>query len=291
MNPTSSFAKALNVAADVLAETGLHHIPATRTWNVKVTPGKMIRDQKSRPEKFFEWVAKTDQELRNLSQSTNKRRYLGIAPDEIVASGSLHCAGRCRPPDLNASLVKVFRFGSFNDTPADVYEALQPALKLATRLMTDSRLISFWATLLLGDREFDEGFQGVHFASDLERSIPQRLPHRVSVTPEAVKHTMSYLNRLGDHVNFSWNDLETNSEDSITFGQKANFIEHGLWLPHNAGSGLSLEANGLNLGRWQTSPTLIHGNKRVSCNSLEISYDGKTNCGSAIPRHSYGVEV
>jgi hypothetical protein len=48
-------------------------------------------------------------------------------------------------------MLKIFRIENFNDTPVDVYGALQPALKLASRFMVGKRLLSFWATLAVGD--------------------------------------------------------------------------------------------------------------------------------------------
>jgi hypothetical protein len=157
-----------------------------------------------------------------------------------VSSGSLQCVP-CRQSDLDTKLLKIFRFENFDDTPADVYDAIQPALKLATGIMTDRRLLPFWATLAAGEREFDKKLE-----SDYYKSLAERLTHRVLLTPDEENVASWYLDRLGDHTHFSWKELETGSVGTFTFGQKLN-PEHDLWLPQ------CNDTNGLNLGVWQSS--------------------------------------
>jgi hypothetical protein len=157
-----------------------------------------------------------------------------------VSSGSLQCVP-CHPSDLDAKVLKIFRIENFNDTPADVYDVLQPALKLATRFMTDRRLLIFWATLAVGNREFDHSLESGYF-----RSVSERLPRRASLTPDVENAAWFYLDRLGDHIHFSWNDMETYTSDTFMFGRKVN-TEQGLW---------HIRCNGtknINLGFWHSS--------------------------------------
>jgi len=237
---TSPLAKTLDVATKTLAGTDLHRIPAKKSVQVKETPGKLIADRKFSSDMFFGAVASSESDMRSLSHITGKRKYIGISPEEIVASGSLQCLP-CRPSNLDGLLLKVFRFENFNDTPADVYSILQPALILATRFMTDRRLLPFWATLAVGEREFDESLE-----SGDERSLAERLPRRVSLNPQVESNAWWRLERLGDHIHFSWNDLETSEIGTFTFGRKLT-PEHDLWLPQCNGT------NNLNLGFWQSS--------------------------------------
>jgi hypothetical protein len=109
-------------------------------------------------------------------------------------------------------------------------------MKLATWFITDRRLLPFRATLAAGEREFDDSIE-----SGDEISLAERLPRRVPLNPQVESNTWWRLERLRDHIHFSWNDMETNEIGTFMFGRKLT-PEHDLWLPQCNGT------NDLNLG-------------------------------------------
>lgn len=207
--------------------------------HIRETPGKLIADGKLGVDLFFKYVAQGTYEARSI---TGQRKYVGVEPEEIVSLDSLQCVP-CRPPDLDIQMLKIFRIENFNDTPADVYGTLQPALKLASRFMVGKRLLSFWATLDVGDQEWDNGLK-----SGNSTSFSDRLPRRVNLTPSA----SAMLSRLRSSKPPSTEPQSPQSpEDNSTQTKIAGFVpvlekkgQEKVAAQEEGGSGRDWEASG-----------------------------------------------
>ena len=81
-------------------------------------------------------------------------RRLGFDPEELVRSGALECHP-CRPNDLVNPIHKLFRFSNFTNCDAGIYEALKPALRLASLWISHPSCRSFFTTVMFGQRTID----------------------------------------------------------------------------------------------------------------------------------------
>ena len=200
-------------AVKAFQDASITREPLTRTVKLQATPTKYYADDRMPPDRI---MLDRFTEVTTPGNATvlGKRKAAGFSAEELVAAGALQC-NPCRQNNLRTPIAKVFRIENFTDIPTQVYtEVLAPALRLATMFLSDKRVMQFWATLAFGDRVRDKRW------SWNTGSFVTRIPSLVQMTEERFLATAQLLDRLGDTVNFSFRDIES---ERMMFG-----LEQGL---------------------------------------------------------------
>ena len=118
---------------------------------------------------------------------------IGWNPEELIKCGVIE-EKNVKPNDLTGDIHPLFAYDHWIDTPKEVYDAWAPAMRLATKFITEPFAMKYWTTLLFGKREqitFNEMY-------GLGR---QAIEDWVDVTPEKFIYASDYLDNLGRNHN------------------------------------------------------------------------------------------
>lgn len=125
---------------------------------------------------------------------------------ELRAAGilELSCA---RPSDLDNPIHPIFRHGNFYRLPVASYNALAPALRLASLLITEVHCLEWWVSVLHGPRLPIPG-------------VGKRHGVLLSVDPITTSHlhtTRSFLLNLANHITFRF---KSQGEEHHAYGMQ-----------------------------------------------------------------------
>ena len=176
----------------------------------------------------------------------DRARYYGHIQEKTTAgfqAEDLISHGALGSPDCASSSLEdivlihpLFRLQNFHDCTAEIYQAMTPALQLASLFLTTSACLQLQSTILYGQGEnsglFSFGRQGDY----------ERIKEPCQVTPERYDAIQKYYWELADHVRFyfsttlqpdSWactcvTDLSGTSRPSQTPGR--NMTDHIIQL-------------------------------------------------------------
>lgn len=122
-------------------------------------------------------------------------RSMGLA--QLNMYGALEVPN-LRPMDLNNPLHPIFDYKNWKDTPLTLWEGIHPALRLATRFITETRVLEWWAKIACA-RKID----------DPENPVfgPQRYDDSFRMTRDNARTTKEDLEELAGCILFSWADV------------------------------------------------------------------------------------
>lgn len=143
----------------------------------------------------------------------------GFVPAELIANNAIDLPSSI-PIDhacsnLDNNIHPLFRKENFRENAHDIYPCLIPALRLATKLLTDRVVSLFWHTACFGKREIDstlpKSFDGHH---------ARRIREPVGWTPKGAKEVAKLLNTLSDDLTM---DFTSNFDYPVD-----RYAEHGI---------------------------------------------------------------
>ena len=103
------------------------------------------------PESLFHLSKKWETQFGTHSINGKAIRYR-FAAKELLSKGAIDILD-CQPSNLSGEIHPLFQRDNFDDCPDRVYDQLLPGLQLATRFITSSKLLQYWITITLGERE------------------------------------------------------------------------------------------------------------------------------------------
>ena len=107
-----------------------------------------------------------------LDKNSKLKRH-GFRPEELIRSGALDLED-CRPSNLDNPIHPIFDSSRFDECPDHIYEEITPALRLASKFLTEPVCCQFWVTLAKGERVVDAEMSSRlgHEAHRIRRNVP-----------------------------------------------------------------------------------------------------------------------
>ena len=124
-----------------------------------------------------------------LDQKSKLKRH-GFRPEQLIWGGALDLED-CRPSSLDNPIHSIFDASRFDECPDHIYEQMVPALRLASKFLTEPICCQFWVTLAKGQRSLDE-----EMSSRLGRDA-YRIRRNVPLTEENVSSVIDLINSHG----------------------------------------------------------------------------------------------
>lgn len=134
-------------------------------------------------------VDKRKRETGLLDQKSKLKRH-GFRPEQLIWGGALDLED-CRPSSLDNQVHPIFDASRFDECPDHIYEQMGPALRLASKFLTEPICCQFWVTLAKGERMLDE-----EMSSRLGRDA-YRIRRNAPLTEENVKNVIDLINSHG----------------------------------------------------------------------------------------------
>jgi len=151
------------------------------------------------PQRIFDakhkWEANPEMNNRFWLTNSGERVHFGFKAEELISAKALSLDHRpIRPNNLEVPIHPLFHLDHWNNTPDDIYEFLEPALRLATMFLSQERCMRWWCIMLLGEREPDMS-EIANFARPA-----QRIRAPVPITPGNSLTAIEYLREKGEEV-------------------------------------------------------------------------------------------
>lgn len=143
----------------------------------------------------------------------------GFVPSELIANNAIDLPSSIplneALSNLDNDIHPLFRMENFKENARDIYPCLKPALRLASKLLTERVVSLFWHTACFGKREID---------SDLPKSFDGHLARRIREpvhwTPKGDEKVRDLLSTLAEDLTI---DFTSKFEYPVD-----RYAEHGI---------------------------------------------------------------
>ena len=169
-------------------------------------------------------VDKRKRETGVLDKNSKLKRH-GFRPEELIQRGALDLED-CRPPSLDNQIHPIFDISRFDECPDHIYEQMEPALRLASKFLTEPVCCQFWVTLAKGARVLDEDL-----SSRLGREA-FRIRRNVDLTEENVSSVVDLINSHGRRrlVHFVFRSRPNVGIDDTQLGTQHTICDYKVGL-------------------------------------------------------------
>ena len=169
-------------------------------------------------------VDKRKRETGLLDQKSKLKRH-GFRPEQLIWGGALDLED-CRPSSLDNQIHPIFDASRFDECPDHIYEQMEPALRLASKFLTEPVCCQFWVTLAKGERMLDE-----EMSSRLGRNA-YRIRRNAPLTEENVKSVIDLINRHGRRrlVHFVFRPRPCVGPDDTQLGTQHTICDYKVGL-------------------------------------------------------------
>ena len=116
--------------------------------------------------------------------------FYGFKPQELNEKGAIALRD-CRLSNLYNDIHPLLGSDRFDDTPDAIYDALKPALRLASLFLSQPACMQFWVTLAFGERIDDPEMSQIH------GQRCRRIRSHVKLTEERASTIICHLHDLG----------------------------------------------------------------------------------------------
>ena len=141
--------------------------------------------------------------LTGMKDSFEEMPRHGFIPAEMIASNAIDLPSSI-PQDqacsnLDDDIHPLFRIENFKENAHDIYTCLMPALRLASKLLTEPVVSLFWHTACFGKRDPDP-----KLPKSFDGHTARRIREPVHWTPEGEKRVKKLLDNLSDSLTFDF---------------------------------------------------------------------------------------
>ena len=151
-------------------------------------------------------------------------RVFGFKPEDLMRAG-IKEKMNVKPNNLTADIHPMLQPNHWYSVPDDVYNALTPALRLASTLLTHPCAMQFYIDLLFGERVLD-------YTKTAEHGSPQqRIPNHLKNNSKRADEAIDYIRQVGsarlpehgDVWSFSFEEhLDPDQDGTRCFGYHIN---------------------------------------------------------------------